>query len=75
MLGTDLVEKHSKAFLRRNKAYLSEMAQGFDTLENYVDARNEVSKKWLEWLGFEIGEPEPMGVLGLPFHKFEMRVS
>lgn len=75
LLGTDLIEKNQLAFLRRNKLYMSEMTEGFDTLINYVDARNTKAIRWLKWLGFEFDEAEPRGVLNMPFHKFSMRVS
>lgn len=73
LLGSDDVCAYSRAFLRCNKAYVRDMLHEFPVLRNVVDARNEVSINWLKWLGFELDAAEPMGVAGLPFHRFEMR--
>lgn len=75
MLGSDLIERHQKLFLRRCLENVAMMAEQFGYLHNYVDDRNVKSIKWLQWLGFEIGEPVAHGVIGLPFRHFEMRVN
>ena len=62
----------TRAFLRRCRNGLMDMFKNYDTLENYVDARNTRSIKWLKFMGFQIGEPEPYGVLQMPFHRFWM---
>jgi len=72
LLGSDAVTRYGRPFLRRNRAYLREMLREFPVLRNVVDARNTVSIRWLEWLGFTLGTPQPMGVCGLPFIPFEM---
>ena len=72
MVGTDLIEKHERAFLRRNKAYICEMQILFPKLENWVDMRNEKAVRWLAWLGFKIHDAEPHGPLGRLFHRFTM---
>jgi hypothetical protein len=42
-------------------------------LENYVDVRNELSIKWLRWLGFQFDpQPIPYGVWEMPFFRFRM---
>lgn len=74
MLGTKLIEEFPITFVRHCKEYVSEMMEGHDLLVNYVDVRNKKSIRWLRWLGFDIKNPAPFGVLGLPFCKFEMRV-
>lgn len=73
LLTTDLVEKHARAFLRRNKRVVKGMGGSYSLLRNYVDERNTMAVRWLRWLGFEILPAEPFGVEGLPFHPFEMR--
>lgn len=73
MLGTDLVERYARPFLRANKAYLDQMLGRYQVLENYVDTENEAAIRWLEWLGFEMSTPEAHGPFGHLFHKFEMR--
>ena len=72
LLGSDAVTRYGRPFLRRNRAYLREMLREFPVLRNVVDARNTVSIRWLGWLGFTLGTPEPMGVCGLPFIPFGM---
>jgi hypothetical protein len=72
LLGSDAVAAYSRQFLRRNRAWLGEMLRDFPLLTNVVDARNTVSIRWLRWLGFTLGTPQPMGVRGLPFIPFEM---
>ena len=73
MLGTDLVEECGVTVLRQSKAVIDEMLREYPVLMNYVDAENEVSIRWLEWLGFAIGEPEILGAMSHPFRRFEMR--
>ena len=72
LLGSDAVTRYGRPFLRRNRTYLREMLREFPVLRNVVDARNTVSIRWLEWLGFTFGAPQPMGVRGLPFIPFTM---
>ena len=72
LLGSDAVTRYGRPFLRRNRVYLREMLREFPVLRNVVDARNTVSIRWLEWLGFTLGTPQPMGVRGLPFIPFTM---
>jgi hypothetical protein len=73
MLGTDLVEQHATAFLRRNRRYVKLMTQAYNYLVNYVDDRNVKAIAWLEWLGFAMSEPQQFGAFGMPFRRFEMR--
>ena len=72
MLGTPMIEKYATVFLKRSKKYVRGMCIMYPKLMNYVDDRNDVAKQWLQWLGFTLHEPEPYGVNGLPFRRFEM---
>ena len=74
MLGTDLIEEKQRIFLRRSKPWLDDIRKDYRYLENFVDARNVMSVKWLKWLGFEMDEAEPYGIHGEPFHKFTMEI-
>ena len=74
MLGTDLIKKKQNIFLRRSKPWLEDIKRDYRHLENYVDARNTLSIKWLKWLGFKMEEAMPYGVNGEPFHKFTMEI-
>ena len=74
MLGTDLITEKQRIFLRRSKPWLADIRKDYRYLENFVDARNVLSIKWLKWLGFEMDEAEPYGIHGEPFHKFTMEI-
>ncbi|MCW5737791.1 MAG: hypothetical protein KIS73_26965 [Enhydrobacter sp.] len=75
LLGSDAVCAYSRPFLRRNKTYVHEMLREFPVLRNVVDARNAVSIRWLQWLGFTLGTPQPMGASGRPFIPFSMEAK
>lgn len=74
MVGTMALDEYAKTFLRRCKKGLVDMFEGYQHLENFVDARNTKAIQWLKWLGFNVDkEPQEYGMLKLPFHKFTMR--
>ena len=74
LLGTDELVKRPAAFLRRCRPYVGRMLAVYPKLVNHVDDRNEASKGWLRWLGFELGKPEPHGPFGIPFRPFHLEV-
>ncbi len=74
MMTTDLIMDCQKTFLKKSRDVVARMSELYPTLSNHVDTRNEVARRWLAWLGFQINpEPEPFGPNELPFHYFEMR--
>jgi hypothetical protein len=73
MIGTDLIDKHAKAFLRRNRPIVAAMLARYPYLKNYVDVRNIKAIEWLRWLGFTLLSAEPFGVYRMPFHPFELK--
>lgn len=73
MVGTPLLDRHARQFLRGCRPVVAEMSRMFPVLRNAVDARNTRAIRWLRWLGFEIHEAQPMGPDRLPFHPFEKR--
>lgn len=73
LLGTDAVEREYRQFLRQSRNWPEQLLQRYDLLRNFVDDRNTVSKRWLEWLGFTLLDPMPIGVNGEMFRLFEMR--
>lgn len=75
MFGTDRIDECSRQLLRDPPRVLRVWLRHFTRLENYVDARNVKSVRWLRRLGFTVHAPEPMGVAGLPFHRFQMSAS
>lgn len=75
MLSTTLVERWPRTFLRRCRPCVSAMLSVYPCLENYVDERNTLSKKWLAWLGFRLAE-QPVTIRGgAQFRHFAMEVS
>lgn len=74
MIGTVDLDRHAAGFLRRCRPVVESMFSEFEVLSNYVDASNVRAIRWLKWLGFEFGQPEPYGWLDLPFIRFERRL-
>jgi hypothetical protein len=73
LVATDEIERHPVRFYRTSKTLMAGIREKYSCLVNWVDARNTLSIRWLKWLGFTIGEPEPWGVSGMPFHRFWWR--
>lgn len=73
LLATPNAERFAGALVKQGREYISIMQRIYPRMVNFVDARNRKSIRWLKWLGFTIHDPVPMGVMQLPFHKFEMR--
>lgn len=70
LLGTDAVEKNFRGFLKISRNWPAQLLSRYAVIRNLVDARNTVSLRWLEWLGFRLFEP--MEINGHPFRLFEM---
>lgn len=73
LLGTDAVEHNFRAFLRISSGWPAQLLQRYSVLRNFVDVRNEVSVRWLEWLGFRL--LEPIEFRGYQFRLFEMEAA
>ena len=54
LVGTDTISKHPIAFYRISRLCFKNLCKGYSRLENFVDARNFLSLRWLKWLGFKI---------------------
>ncbi len=72
MLSTHNMAKHVQAVGRTSLRYIRQLRREYDWLENYVDARHELSIKWLEWMGFTLEPALPFGIDRLPFHRFTL---
>lgn len=71
MVGTSDLDEHATKFLRRCRKHLLELFEGYDKLENYVDARNVKAIRWLKFMGFAVDDKtQPYGALKMPFHRF-----
>ena len=55
-VGANAIEHHPKAFTRACMKITAEMHKTFPVLMNWVDERNTVHVKWLEWMGYEMKE-------------------
>lgn len=73
LISTVHVERHPKAFLQVCKPEVAEMLTRHAELLNYVDVRNTVAIRWLQWLGFQFDDPAPYGGKGFMFQRFSMR--
>lgn len=76
MVSTSWLDQkdYAAAFLKPCKPVIRIALDTFPILENFVDARNKRAIRWLQWLGFTLFDPQPFGVLGLPFHRFRQEV-
>lgn len=70
MLATQELERVQRPFLRLSLPVVELMQDEYPKLENYVDARNDRTIRWLKWLGFKLAPSAPFGVSRLPFHRF-----
>jgi hypothetical protein len=52
LLGTDTISRYTTKFLRITRKWLNIMVAQLGPVGNYVDERNELHVKWLEWNGF-----------------------
>jgi hypothetical protein len=73
MLGTDVLDAHSRVLVRRTPEYIAKMLNAFPHLVNFVHAENHTSVRWLRRLGFTLYPAQPYGARGEPFHPFEMK--
>jgi len=71
LLGTDVVLAHQTEFLRSSLEWRGQLLRRYSILRNFVDARNEVSVRWLRWLGFSLSDP--VEHRGHTFYIFELR--
>lgn len=75
MLGTSVLDAHSRVLVRETPEYIGRMLNAFPHLVNFVHAKNTTSVRWLRRLGFTLHEAVPYGALGEPFHPFEMKAN
>lgn len=72
LVSTDHITSHARGFLKVCRPLVADMLTRHITLTNWVDDRNTAAIRWLQWLGFDMSEPMPAGVRGLPFRQFTM---
>lgn len=71
MVATPELLNHQLEFLRYSRTFIEEVGAPYDLLFNWVDARNTVHIKWLQFCGFVIIRyHEQYGAEGVPFYEF-----
>jgi len=71
MLGSDKIPQIKKDLLTQSVEWVKEVNHQYPLLVNYVDARNKVSIRWLNHIGFSFVQLIPtFGVGGVPFYEF-----
>lgn len=73
LLGSDLIDRNPRAFVRHARHYIRRMLDLYPTLRNFVHAENHRAVRWLTRAGFQILPAVPHGRAGALFHPFEMR--
>lgn len=58
LVATDEINNYPVRFYRMSRKIFHNLRRGYNYLENYVDARNKLSLRWLKWLGFTIEPPQ-----------------
>lgn len=73
LVATPLIKHHQMYFLRRfSRQQVARLGEGYKTLVNCVDARNELHLKWLKWCGFTFTKLHTQwGADQLPFYQVE----
>lgn len=59
LMGTEGIEKEARSVARQTRRYVAELNEPFPVLWANVDARNELSMRWLEWAGFGVADAVP----------------
>lgn len=73
LLGGEAIRRRKRLFLRLSRVGVSLLLERYALLVNAVDARYVGALRWVRWLGFKVGEAEPFGEAGLPFHPISIR--
>lgn len=72
-LGSDIIDSYKKEFIRIIDNNFDYFIKDFDYLYNFIDDSYEIGIRFVEWLGFEIGEAKPQGLNGELFRMIEWR--
>lgn len=70
MLGTPGILREAVSIARQTRPYLDELSEAYPYLWNYIDARNAVSMRWLQWGGFQLLKEHRFGPEGHLFYSF-----
>lgn len=72
-LTGEVVSRRPVAFFKACRPALAGMLERWPLLVTAVDCRYVQAVRWVERLGFAVGEPEPYGLAGEPFHPILIR--
>jgi hypothetical protein len=70
MLGSELIPRHARAFLRTSRAIVTILTARCTRVHGFVDTRYDGATRWLRWLGFRLGPAAPRGLDRVPFRSF-----
>lgn len=75
MLASNHLRLHPRAALVLGRRIVLSWLAEYGQLQNFVDARQTASIRWLRKLGFTIEPPRPLGPDHLPFHLFHREAA
>jgi hypothetical protein len=58
LLTTDLVEQHKFLFVRHSQVAIEDALKRYSKIVGHVEVGNTSARRWLKWLGADIGPPE-----------------
>lgn len=70
LIGTNLLREHRRELIVRSRAFVRYSLRTYDELRNVVWAENKVSIRYLQALGFTIGEAKVSRMTGERYHEF-----
>lgn len=72
LLATNYFDDYKNIFKKICKKVFLNTIKNKYYLYNYVYAGHEKAIRWIKWLGFKVYDPEPVGINGELFCKFEV---
>lgn len=73
MISSSAIKNHGLEFVRQARAVVKVMAERYETLESYIDARYTNTIRMFKAIGFKVSPAAPYGDGGLLFHKLTLR--
>ena len=70
LLASNELCKCRRKLLKYDRLFVKYMLSYYPHLSNFIDIRNKVSIRWLEWCKAKFEEAKPYGVEGKLFHRF-----
>ena len=70
MLSCEGIEKHALPVSRITRGEIKRFLSQYKQLYNIVDERNQITIRWLDWLGFKFGATHIIGSSKKPFKEF-----